>query len=79
MKRKTVALTILVLAFGVVPGGLMAQAPASPPSMPMMGGEGKGMMDGKMMDRGFRASAGRTPRVPWHERRVLTWTTPCAR
>ena len=49
MKRRAVAVTILVLAFGVVPGGLMAQAPASP-SMPMMGGEEKGMMGGKMME-----------------------------
>jgi hypothetical protein len=50
MKRRAVAVTILVLAFGVMPGGLMAQAPASPPSMPMMGGEEKGMMGGKMME-----------------------------
>ena len=50
MKRKAVAVTILVLAFGVMPGGLMAQAPASPSSMPMMGGEEKGMMGGKMME-----------------------------
>ena len=49
MKRRAVAVTILVLAFGVVPGGLMAQAPASP-SMPMMGGEEKGMMGGKMIE-----------------------------
>lgn len=49
MKRRAVAVTILVLAFSVVPGGLMAQAPASPP-MPMMGGEEKGMMGGKMME-----------------------------
>ena len=50
MKRRAVAVTILVLAFGVMAGGLMAQAPASPPSMPMMGGEEKGMMGGKMME-----------------------------
>jgi hypothetical protein len=49
MNRRAVAVTILVLAFGVIPGGLMAQAPASP-SMPMMGGEEKGMMGGKMME-----------------------------
>jgi hypothetical protein len=50
MKRRAVAVTILVLAFGVMAGGLMAQAPASPPSMPMMGGEEKEMMGGKMME-----------------------------
>ena len=49
MKTRAVAVTILVLAFGVMAGGLMAQAPASPPSMPMMGGEEGGMMAGKMM------------------------------
>ena len=48
MKTRAVAVTIL--AFGVMAGGLMAQAPASPPSMPMMGGEEKGMMGGKMME-----------------------------
>jgi len=50
MKRRSVAVGILVIAFGAVAGGLMAQAPASPPSMPMMGGEEKGMMGGKMME-----------------------------
>jgi len=39
MKRRAVSVTILVLALGVMAGGLMAQAPASPPSMPMMGGK----------------------------------------
>jgi hypothetical protein len=50
MKTIAVAVTILILAFGVMPGGLMAQAPDSPPSTPMMGGEGKGMMGGKVME-----------------------------
>jgi hypothetical protein len=49
MQKRSVAVGILVIAFGVVAGGLMAQAPASPP-MPMMGGEEKGMMGGKMME-----------------------------
>ena len=47
MNRRTVAVTILVLGFGVMGAGLMAQAPASPP---MMGAEKKGMMGGNMME-----------------------------
>ena len=50
MKRGSVAVGILIIAFGAMAGGLMAQAPASPPPMPMMGGEEKGMMGGKMME-----------------------------
>jgi hypothetical protein len=39
MKTRAVAVTILVVAFGVMSGGLMAQAPAAPPSTGMMGGK----------------------------------------
>jgi hypothetical protein len=49
MKNRSVGLGILVIAFGAMAGGLMAQEPASSPSMPMMGGE-KAMMAGKMME-----------------------------
>ena len=51
MKSRFAAVTILVLAFGLMAGGLMAQAPDAPKKpMPMMGGDEKGMMGGKMMD-----------------------------
>lgn len=51
MKSRFVAVTALVLAFGVMAGGLVAQAPDAPKKpMPMMGGEEKGMMGGKMME-----------------------------
>jgi len=39
MKRRSVAVGVLVIALGVMAGDLMAQAPPSPPSMPMMGGK----------------------------------------
>ena len=41
--KRTVVVSTLVLAFGVIPAGVMAQTPAPPPPMPMM--EGGPMME----------------------------------
>lgn len=48
--KRTIVVSTLVIAFGVIPVGVMAQAPAPPPRMPMMEGGHKAMMGGPMME-----------------------------